>query len=369
VRTAIAVGAALALAACGARAPGDGAAPSVANDRVVNVYNWADYIGPNTVSGFEAATGIKVVYDTFDSEETLDGKLLAGDSGYDVVSASGDIIAPGIQIGEFAPLDRTQLPNWRHLDPHALAVLAHFDPGNRYAVPYVHAINGFAYNIEMVHARMPDAPLDSLDLLFKPEVIARFADCGVTFLDSPIAVMQLALNYLKLDPNSTRAADYDAAVALLLAVRPSIRAFATATNDLANGELCIAMSWSSDYSVSMERARAAGVARQLAFTIPREGASIDYDALLVPAGAPHPRAAHRFLNYMLEPKVIAAVTNAIHYGNNNRDANPYVEPWILADPALYPPPALEASLYYSLPPSPALRRLRTRAWTRIKTGY
>jgi len=321
------------------------------------------------VPGFEAATGIKVVYDTFDSEETLDGKLLAGDSGYDVVSASGDIIAPGIQIGEFSPLDRSQLPNWRHLDPHALAVLARFDPGNRYAVPYVHAINGFAYNIGMVRARMADAPVDSLDLLFKPGIVARFADCGVTFLDSPIAVMQLALNYLKRDPNSTRPEDYDAVVALLLAVRPTIRAFGTSTDELANGEACIAMSWSSDYSVSIARARAVGVMRDLAFTIPREGASIDYDALLIPAGAPHPRAAHRFLNYLLEPTVIAAVTNAIHYGNNNRDANRYVDPWILADPALYPPPELEARLYYSLPPSAALRRLRTRAWTRIKTGY
>jgi putrescine transport system substrate-binding protein len=361
----------LVLTACGRHTADGRPASSTADAQVVNVYNWADYIGPDTVSGFEAATGIKVVYDTFDSEETLDGKLLAGDSGYDVVSASGDIIEPGIQIGEFSPLDRRQLPNWRHLDPHALAVLARFDPGNRYAVPYVHAIDGFAYNIDMVRARMANAPVDSLDLLFKPEVIARFADCGVTFLDSPIAVMQLALNYLKRDPNSTRAEDYDAVVALLLAVRPSIRAFETSANttDLANGELCIAMSWSSDYSVSMARARAVGVVRKLAFTIPREGASIDYDALLIPAGAPHLRAAHRFLNYMLEPKVIAAVTNAIHYGNNNRDADQYVEPWILADPALYPPPELEARLYYSLPPSAALRRLRTRAWTRIKTGY
>jgi putrescine transport system substrate-binding protein len=370
-RAVIALALTLALGACGPRAPTDRAPPASAAERVVNVYNWADYIGPDTVSGFEAATGIKVVYDTFDSEETLDGKLLAGDSGYDVVSASGDIIEPGIQIGEFSPLDRKQLPNWRHLDPHALAVLAHFDPGNRFAVPYVHAINGFAYNVDMVRARMRDAPVDSLDLIFKPEVIARFADCGVTFLDSPIAVMQLALNYLRLDPNSTRAEDYEAAVRLLLSVRPSIRAFETSTNttELANGELCVAMSWSSDYSVSMDRARAVGVARKLAFTIPREGASIDYDALLIPAGAPHPKAAHRFLDYMLEPKVIAAVTNAIHYGNNNRDADAFVAPWILADPALYPPPELEAHLYYSLPPSAALRRLRTRAWTRIKTGY
>jgi putrescine transport system substrate-binding protein len=347
------------LAACGSR------------ERVVYVYNWANYIGPDTVPAFETATGIEVVYDTFDSEEMLETKLLAGNSGYDVVSASGDIIGPGIGAGEFAPLDRTRLPNWHHLDPHALAVLGQFDPGNRYAVPYVHAINGFAYNVDMIRARLPDAPVESLDLLFRPEIVAHFADCGVSFLDSPIAVLQLALNYLHHDPNSSRAEDYRAAEALVLAVRPSIRKFESSNyiQDLANRELCIAMSWSSDYSVAMAQARAAGIDLHLAFTIPREGASIDYDALLIPAGAPHPGAAHRFLNYMLEPRVIAAVTNAIHYGNNNRAASAYVEPWILADPALYPPPDVEAHLYYSRPPTIETRRLRTRAWTRIKTGH
>ncbi len=347
------------LAACGSR------------DQVVYIYNWANYIGPDTVPAFESTTGIKVVYNTFDSEEMLETILLAGNSGYDVVSASGDIIGPGIEAGEFEPLDRSRLPNWRNLDPHALAVLGRFDPGNRYAMPYVHAINGFAYNADMVRARMPDAPVDSLDLLFKPEVVARFADCGVSFLDSPIAVLQLALNYLHLDPNSARAEDYRAAEALVLAVRPSIRKFESSDyiQDLANRELCIAMSWSSDYSVAMAQARTAGVSLHLAFTIPREGASVDYDALLIPAGAPHAAAAHRFLNYMLEPRVIAAVTNAIHYGNNNRAANAFVEPWILADRALYPPPEVEARLYYSLPSTIETRRLRTRSWTRIKTGH
>jgi putrescine transport system substrate-binding protein len=341
------------------------------SERVVHIYNWANYIGPNTVASFEAQTGIHAVYDTFDSEEMLEGKLLAGDSGYDVVDASCDIVPSGIQAGAFTPIDRARLPNWRHLDPHALAVFAQFDPGNRYAVPYLHAINGFAYNVDMVRARLPNAPVDSLDLLFKPEVVAHFADCGVSWLDSPIAMLQLALNYLHRDPNSTRAEDYDAAVALLLSVRPSLRVFESTSvvQDLANGELCIAVSWSSDYVGAMVRARTVNLKVHLAFTIPREGSSFDYDAFLIPSRAPHPAAAHRFLDYMLEPQVIAAVTNAIYYGNNNRDANAYVKPWILADPALYPPPELEARMYFSLPPSPAIRRLRTRAWTRIKTGH
>lgn len=359
------------LSACDSHDTAGGALAPAATAGVVYVYNWAGYFAPSTIPGFEARTGIRVVYDTFDSEEMLEAKLLAGDSGYDVVDASCDIIPSGIKAGAFTPIDRKRLPNWRHLDPHALAVIGQFDPGNRYAVPYLHAINGFAYNVDMVRARLPDAPVDSLDLLFKPQIAQRFADCGVSYLDSPIAVLQLALNYLHRDPNSARPQDYEAAVQLLLAVRPYVRAFESSnyTEELANGELCIAMSWSSDYSLAVAQTRAMHSNVHLAFAIPREGASFDYDALLIPVGAPHLLAAHRFMDYMLEPRVIAAVTNAIHYGNNNRDANPYVEPSLLADPAIYPPPEVEARMYFSLPPSMTTRRLRSRAWTRIKTGY
>jgi len=337
----------------------------------LNVYNWANYIGPDTVSQFEARTGIRVVYDTYDSEETLEAKLLAGDSGYDVISTSPDTFAPGIVAGEFEPLDRGQLPNWHNLDPRTLAMMAQFDPGNRYAVPYLHAISGYAYNIDMVKERMADAPLDSLDLLFKPEVVSRFADCGVTFLDSPADVLPLALLYLHRDPNSTSAQDYADAEAAVRRVLSSLRSFQSVgyIQDLANRELCVVMSWSSDYSVAMARARAAGIDLHLAFTIPREGANITDDALLIPAGAPHRQAAHRFLNYMLEPQVIAAVTNSIHYGNNNRAADAYVDPHILHDPVLYPPREVLDRLYHLRPPTPELRRLRTRSWTRIRTGH
>ena len=359
------------LAACGQHHQAGSAAPLASAERVVHYYNWANYIAPDTIPAFTAATGVKVIYDTYDSEETLETVILMGDTGYDVVGASMGTFATGIKAGAFMPLDRAQLANWRHLDPHALAVLGHFDPGNRFAVPYLHSINGFAYNVDKIRARMPNAPLDSLDMIFKPEVIAKFADCGVSFLDSPADVLELALTYLHLDPNSDRAEDYRAVETLLLAVRPSIRMFDTNTytQDLASGELCIAMSWSSDYSYAMARARAAGIDLHLAFTIPREGANVNYDALLIPAGAPHPRAAHVFLNYLLQPRVIAHVTNVLHSGNNNRSANAYVEPWMLADPALYPPPEVEARLYPSLPLTEKVRRLRTRTWTRIKTGF
>ncbi|HEX3847672.1 MAG TPA: extracellular solute-binding protein, partial [Steroidobacteraceae bacterium] len=244
------------------------------------------------------------------------------------------------------------------------------DPGNRHAVPYLHSINGFAYNVDMIRARMPNAPVDSLDMLFDPRIIRRFADCGVTFLDSPSEVLPLALNYLHLDPNSRSAKDYQAAERLLLAVRPYIRAFDSTEylSNLANGESCVAMGWSSDASTTRAQLRAIGSHVELAFTVPKEGSCISYDALLIPAAAPNPQAAYRFINFILEPRVIAAITNEIHYGNNNRRADRYVEPEILHDPTIYPTPASEGHLYQQGESDAATERIRTRAWTKVKTG-
>ena len=361
----LAIAIAVAVSACGQSAANHGH-----GERVLYVYNWADYIGKNTVADFEAKTGIRVIYDTYDSDEAAEGKLLAGDSGYDVITTSTDYFARQIKAGVYEPLDRAKLPNWNNLDPHALAIEAQADPGNRYAVPYMHSINGFAYDVAAIRARMPDAPVDSLDMLFKPAVVKRFAGCGVSFLDSPEDVLQLALNYLHLDPNTTRESDYLKAEKLLLSVRPYIRAFDSAEymNGLINGNFCIAMSWSADYSVAQARARAAGLHLDLAFTVPREGANLTYDAWLIPVGAPHPQAAYEWLNYLLEPRVIAAITNQIHYGNDNLAANAYVDPAILHDPIVYPTPQIEARLYESKEVSAQLERLRTRIWMRIKTG-
>jgi putrescine transport system substrate-binding protein len=352
------------LTGCGARASGG------QEEKVLHVYNWADYIGQDTIADFERTTGIQVVYDTYDSDETMEAKMMAGDSGYDIVSASTDFFSRQIKAGIYQPLQRSLLPSWHNLDPHILALEALADPGNRHAMPYLRHVNGFAWNVDMIRARMPDAPVDSLDMIFKPEVIRRFADCGVSFLDSPEDVLQLALNYLHLDPNTRNPADYAEAEQLLLRVRPYIKAFDSSEymNGLANGEFCISMSWSGDYSTSQARAKAAGLDVRLAFTVPKEGANASFDALLIPKDAPHPQAAHRFLEYMLQPRVIAAVTNYIHYGNDNRASDPYVDPQILNDPAVYPTPAMEARLYQSVEVDPALERLRTRTWTRIKTN-
>lgn len=362
VRTAVLVATTLVLAACG---PGR-SHPA----KVLYVYNWADYIGKDTVRNFEKQTGIRVIYDTYDSDEELEAKLLAGDAGYDAVTTSSDYFARQIKAGVYLPLDRRRLTNWKNLDPHVLALMSQADPGNRYAVPYMRHVNGFAYNVDAVAARMPDAPVDSLQMIFDPKVIAHFAGCGVSFLDSAEDVLQLALNYLHLDPNTTRPEDYLRAEKLLLAVRPYIRAFDSEEymNGLINGDFCISMSYSGDYAVSEARARAAGEHVNLAFTVPREGSGLSFDAWLIPAGAPHPQAALAWLNYLLEPQVIGAITNDIHYGNDNVASDPYVDRRILDDPTIYPTPAEEKRLYPSKEVSVQLERLRTRIWMKVKTG-
>jgi putrescine transport system substrate-binding protein len=334
------------------------------------VYNWTDFIGRDTVGEFEKMTGIKVTYDVYDSEETMDARLLAGSSGYDVVVASTEYFGREIKAGVYIPLDRAKLPNWKNLDPRILAIQTVHDPGNVHSVPYLHSINGFAYNVEMIKARMPDAPVDSLDMIFKPEIISRFADCGVTFLDSAADTLMLALKYLGLDPNTTRPEDYKAAEKLLLTVRPYIRSFDSSEylNALANREICVAMSWSSDYALSRARARAVGLNVNLAFTVPKEGANQNFTSLLIPEGAPHPDAAYQFINYILRPEVIAAITDEIYYGNDNIASRPLIKPDILDDATLYPTPAIEARLFRSDEASAATERIRTRTWTRVKTA-
>jgi putrescine transport system substrate-binding protein len=346
-----------------------GGQAGAAEDKRLFIYNWTDFIGRHTIEEFEKQTGIKVTYDVYDSEETMDARLLAGNSGYDVVFASTEYFGREIKAGVYIPLDRSRLPNWKNLDPRILAIQTAHDPGNVHSVPYLHAINGFAYNVDMIKARMPNAPVDSLDMLFKPEVVAKFADCGVTFLDSAADTLLLALKYLGLDPNTTKREDYKAAEDLLLKVRRYVRSFDSAEylNGLANQEVCLAMSWSSDYALSRERARAVGVNVNLAFTVPKEGANQNFTSLLIPEGAPHLEAAYQFINFILRPDVIAEITNDIFYGNDNLASRPLVNPAILADVTLYPTPAIEARLFRATEASAATERIRTRTWTRVKT--
>ena len=344
--------------------------PASAEEKRLFIYNWTDFIGRDTIAEFEKETGIKVVYDVYDSEETMDARLLAGSAGYDVVVASTEYFGREIKAGVYIPLDRSKLPNWKNLDPRILAIQTAHDTANLHSVPYMHAINGFAYNVDMIKARMSNAPVNSLDMLFKPEIVSKFADCGVTFLDSAADTLLLALQYLGLDPNTTKPEDYKAAENLLLKVRPYVRSFDSAEylNGLANKEVCLAMSWSSDYALSRARAKAVGVNVNLAFTVPKEGANQNFTSLLIPEGAPHPQAAYQFINFILRPDVIAAITNDIYYGNDNLASRPLVHASILNDPTLYPTPEIEATLFRSDEASAATERIRTRTWTRVKTA-
>jgi putrescine transport system substrate-binding protein len=347
-----------------------GTGVKAAEEKRLYIYNWTDFIGHNTIAEFEKQTGIKVTYDVYDSEESMDARLLAGSSGYDVVIASTEYFGREIKAGVYIPLDRSKLPNWKNLDPRILAIQTVHDPENAHSVPYMHAINGFAYNVDMIKARMPNAPVDSLDMIFKPDVVAKFADCGVTFLDSAADTLMLALQYLKLDPNTTKPEDYKAAENLLLKVRPYVRSFDSSEylNGLANQEICVAMSWSSDYALSRARARAVGVNVNLAFTVPKEGANQNFSSMLIPEGAPHRQAAYQFINFLLRPEVIAEITNEIYYGNDNITSRPLINPIILNDPTLYPTPEIEARLFRGDEASAATERIRTRTWTRVKTA-
>ena len=367
---ALAAAAALTAGCGGHQGPSAAASPDGGEERVLNIYNWADYIGYRTIAEFERATHIKVVYQTYDSNQTLEAKLMAGHSGYDIASTTTGFYGHQIRAGAYMPLDKSKLPNLKNIDPAVLAIQSQVDPGNRYAVPYLHAMNGFMYQVDAVRSRMPDAPTDSLAMLFDPKVVSKFADCGVTFLDSPEDVIQLALVYLHKDPNSQSLEDLAAAERTVMAVRPYVRNFDSNSYwyQMASKEICVAIAWSSDYSVAQARAREDGTGARLAFTLPKEGSNITYNALLIPASAPHPEAAHEFLNFILEPRVIAEITNDIHYGNDNLAARPYVDKAILEDPAVYPPPQLRARLYLPGEFNAQYDRARTRVWTRIKTG-
>lgn len=358
------VASALALALSG---PPDVAA---AEAPVVNVYNWADYIGAETLAAFEAETGIRVHYDTYESSEIVEAKLLTGATGYDVVVHGGQYSARLIPLGIFRPLDRRLITSWKHLDPAVLKILENYDPGNVYAAPYMWGSTGFAYNVDLVKERIPDARVESGALIFDPAMMAKLADCGVSFLDSPTDVIPMALVYLGYDANSIEPKELQAAEEMLLAVRPFVKYFSSARilNDLPNREVCVAMSWSGEYAIARERAAEAGVEIDLAYSVPTEGSVFWFDGFFIPADAPHPENAHRFIDYILRPSVIAGISNETRYANAVPASNPLLEPEILSDPAIYPTESVvrRLQLTHTLPPK--IERLRTRAFARVKAG-
>ena len=349
---------------------GPGAA--IAEEPQLNVYNWSDYIAPDTIPKFTAETGIKVTYDVYDGNEVLEAKLLSGRSGYDIVVPSASpYMARQIQAGVYRVLDRSKLSNWPNLDPRILELVAPSDPGNAHGVPYLWSFTGIGYNETQLHAALGEAaPGDSLALIFDPAVAARLAPCGISLLDTPQEVFPAALAYLGLDPKSRDLGDLDKALAVLEKVRPYIRKFHSSQyiNDLANGDLCVALGYSGDVVQARDRAREAGNEVRIGFRVPKERVQMAVDMLGVPADAPHPDNALRFIDYLLRPAVIADITDKVAYPNPNLPAAALVKPAIRDDPAVYPPEDVRRRLYVDLPASTDYERARTRAWTRLKSG-
>ncbi|MDF2398603.1 extracellular solute-binding protein [Pseudomonas sp. 3MA1] len=340
-----------------------------AEEPVLNLYSWADYVAPQTLQRFTEQTGIQVRYDIFDTSEVLETKLLTGRSGYDLVVPSSSVLARGLASGALQEIDPAGLKGYANLDPDLLAKLAVVDPGNRYGVPYTWGTLGLAVNVQALRQRLPDAPLDSLDLLFKPEYAERLKDCGIALLDSPQEVIGLALHYLGKDPYSSAPADLAAVETLLRQLQPSVRYVASGRqlNDLANGSLCLALTYNGDASMAADQARKAGKAFEVAYRIPRDGTLIWQDNLAIPKDAPHPKAARAFIEFMLRPESVAALSNTLFFANANQAATPLVDAAIRNDPNLYPGPDMRARLYADRSMSLKDMRQRTRIWTTFRS--
>jgi putrescine transport system substrate-binding protein len=367
---------ALALAGCGGKSGETGSgsttadAGPVAEEKVLNVYNWSDYVDPAVIEAFTKETGIQVRYDVFDSNEVLETKLLTGNSGYDVVVPSAYFLERQIQAGVFRKLDPAQLPNLKNLDPSLAGRVAAHDPGNEHSVIYMWGTTGIGYDAAKVKSIMPDAPVDSWRLVFDPAVVSKFKDCGVSFLDDPTDMVATMLLWLGKDPNSQSEADLEAASAALLAVRPYIRSIHSSQyiEDLANGEICIAVGYSGDMLQARDRAAEAGKAVDVRYSIPEEGALMWFDTLAIPADAKHPGNAHKFIDYLLRPDVAAANSNFVNYATVNAAALDQVNEELRSDTGIYPTPEVKERLQPNLAKSAEFTRSLNRAWTRFTTG-
>src|SRR5580704_2188543 len=360
-----------AIIACVLAAPLALATPAGAETPELHVYNWSDYIAPDTISDFEKETGIEVTYDVYDGNEVLEAKLLAGNSGYDIgVPSASPFMARQIAAGAYLVLDKSKLPNLKNLDPRMLALAAEADPGNAYGVPYLWGVTGIGYNEALLDQALGTGPRDTLALLFDPEIAKKLAGCGISLLDTPQEVFPAALAYLGLDPKSRDLGDLDKATALLEKIRPFVRKFHSSQyiNDLANGDTCLALGYSGDVIQARNRALEAKNGVRIAFRVPREGAQMSIDMLGIPNDAPHPDNALNYIDYILRPSVIAAISDAVSYPNPNLAAPALVEPEIRDDPGIYPPEAVQKLFYVDLPAPRDYERARTRAWNRVKAG-
>lgn len=341
-----------------------------AEEKVLNVYNWSDYMNPEAITQFEKETGIKVNYDVYDSNEVLEAKLMSGGTGYDVVVPTGAFLERQVQAGIYAEIDHSKLTNYSNLDTAMIDKVSRHDAGNKHNVPYTWGTIGLGYNEEMIRARLGDMPVNTLDLIFKPEVAAKLADCGIALLDSPAEVMSIALNYIGLDPNSEKKSDLKKSEKLLKSVRSSYKYFHSGKyiSDLANGEVCVALGYNGDILQAQSRAEEAGQGIKVNYTIPKEGTLVWFDLLAIPADAPHPEAAHKFIDFILKPETGASISNYVYYAVANKAAEPLLNEDVRTNPGIYPSEAVKANLFTQNAHTAKFDRILTRSWTSVKTG-
>ncbi|WP_424626938.1 polyamine ABC transporter substrate-binding protein [Bradyrhizobium sp. SYSU BS000235] len=342
-----------------------------AQQRTVNFYNWSNYIAPGVLDDFTKETGIKVVYDTFDANETLETRLLAGKSGYDVVVPTAYFLQRQIAAHIFQKLDKAKLPNLANTWPEVTKRLAVYDPGNNYAANYMWGTTGIGYNVKMVRSILgPDAKIDSWDIVFKPENLAKFKDCGVQMLDSPDDILPAALNYLGLDPNSTKQADLEKAAELVSKIRPYVRKFHSSEylSALATGEICFVVGWSGDIKQAQSRAAESNNGVEIGYAIPKEGAQMFFDNFAIPADAKNVAEAYELINYLYRPDVAAKNSDFLSYANGNLASQKLLNPKVFNDKTVYPDDATLNRLFVITARDPATQRIINRIWTRVKTG-
>lgn len=364
---------ALAVAACGKKEEAkqaDAPGAAGAEEKVLHVYNWSDYIAEDTIKNFEEKTGIKVTYDVFDSNDMLETRLLAGNSGFDVVVPSASFLERQIKAGVFQKLDKSQLPNLANMDPDIQQRVALHDPGNQHSVTYLWGTTGIGYNVDKVKKILGDTPLDSWNQIFDPKEIAKFKDCGVSVLDAPDEILKVVLQWMGRDPNSQKDEDLNAAAEKLQLIRPYIRKIHSSQyiDDLANGDLCIAIGWSGDILQARDRAAEAGQGVKIAYSIPKEGTIVWFDMLAIPTDAKHPKNAHAFINYLMEPQVAANNSNFVNYANGNAASFPMVKDEVKNDPGIYPTPEVKAKLFPSLAYGEQATSTMARLWQKFTTG-
>ena len=370
----LALGCVLILSACGDRKTASGssgpAAGGTGKPLVLNLYIWSDYLAADTLSNFEKQTGIKVHVAYFDTNETLETKLLAGSSGYDVVVPTASYFERQIKAGVYLTLDKSKLPNLKNMDPQLMSKVALHDPDNAHGIIYTWGTNGIGYNEKMVKALLPDAPLDSWRLVLDPAVASKVAKCGISVLDSPAEMMRAVYSYLGKDPNSQKADDLVQAEAILTKIRPYIRNINSSEyiEALANGDLCIAVGYNGDVMQARDRAREANKGIEVKYFVPKEGSILWFDMLAIPKDAPNPESAYAYLNYIMDPKVIADISNFKRYANGNLASQPLVLAAVKDDPGIYPPPEQRQKLAVQLADSADQTRAITRVWQKFKTG-